>query len=208
MQQDANQLDVIRHNQNNGQNVTEFLIRQQVLLDDAPEYTSLRELLYLESEPCGKVTALISDTVTPMRYREVIRAPLWLLALVYFFMLSLVISIWAALGNIAALIALVVVTAALVWIYISTALTIEVDDKELRVGTAHINLEFIDECVDLDNKAIRLVRTRDANPNAFLAIRFWAPAGIRATITDKNDSTPYWLISSNRGDELIKAIKN
>jgi hypothetical protein len=106
------------------------------------------------------------------------------------------------------LIALVVVTAALVWIYISTALTIEVDDKELRVGTAHINLEFIDECVDLDNKAIRLVRTRDANPNAFLAIRFWAPAGIRATITDKNDSTPYWLISSNRGDELIKAIKN
>jgi hypothetical protein len=142
-----------------------------------------------------------------MRYREVIRAPLWLLALVYFFMLSLVISIWAALGNNAALIALVVVTAALVWIYISTALTIEVDGKELRVGTAHINLEFIDECVDLDNKAIRLVRTRDANPNAFLAIRFWAPAGIRATITDKNDSTPYWLISSNRGDELIKAIK-
>jgi hypothetical protein len=143
-----------------------------------------------------------------MRYREVIRAPLWLLALVYFFMLSLVISIWAALGNNAALIALVVVTAALVWIYISTALTIEVDGKELRVGTAHINLEFIDECVDLDNKAIRLVRTRDANPNAFLAIRFWAPSGIRANITDKNDSTPYWLISSNRGDELIKAIKN
>jgi hypothetical protein len=102
----------------------------------------------------------------------------------------------------------VVVTAALVWIYISTALTIEVDGKELRVGKAHIDLGFIAECIDLDNTAIRLVRTRDANPNAFLAIRFWAPAGIRATITDKNDATPYWLISSNRGDELIKAIKN
>jgi hypothetical protein len=143
-----------------------------------------------------------------MRYREVIRAPLWLLTLVYFFMLSLVISIWAALGNNAALIALAVVTAALVWIYISTALIIEVDAKELRVGKAHIDLEFIDECVDLDNNSIRLVRTRDANPNAFLAIRFWTPAGIRANIRDENDLTPYWLISSNRGDELIKAIKN
>jgi len=143
-----------------------------------------------------------------MHYREVIRAPLWLLALVYFFMLSLVISIWAALGNNAALITLTVVTAALAWIYISTALIIEVDDKELRVGKAHIQLKFIGECVDLDNAAIRVVRTRDANPNAFLAIRFWAPAGIRAEIKDHNDSTPYWLISSNRGSELIKAIKN
>ena len=143
-----------------------------------------------------------------MHYREVIRAPLWLLALVYFFMLSLVISIWAALGDNPALIALAAVTATLVWIYFSTSLVIEVDDKELRVGRAHIDLNFIGECVDLDNAAIRVARTRDANKNAFLAIRFWAPAGIRAEIKDHNDSTPYWLISSNRGSELIKAIKN
>jgi len=143
-----------------------------------------------------------------MRYREVIRAPLWLLALVYFFMLSLVISIWAALGDSAALIALAVVTAALVWIYVATALRIEVDGKELRVGKAHIDLAFIGNCVDLDNKAIRLARTRDADPQAFLAIRFWARAGIRVDINDHNDSTPYWLISSNRGTELIQAIKN
>jgi hypothetical protein len=143
-----------------------------------------------------------------MRYREVIRAPLWLLALVYFFMLSLVISIWAALGDTAALISLAVVTAALVWIYISTALLIEVDGKELRVGTAHIDLTLIGDCVDLDNKAIRLARTRDADPQAFLAIRFWAPKGVRVSINDHNDPTPYWLISSNRGAELIKVIKN
>ena len=34
-----------------------------------------------------------------VRYREVIRAPLWLIAFVYFLFLSLVLSIWAALGN-------------------------------------------------------------------------------------------------------------
>jgi hypothetical protein len=143
-----------------------------------------------------------------MRYREVIHAPLWLLAVVYFFMLSLVISIWAALGNIAALLTLAAVTVALIWIYFGTALIIEVDDEELRIGSAHIDLGFIGECLDLDNDAIRRIRTRDADPQAFLAIRFWSPKGIKAEINDSRDSTPYWLISSNRGSELIRAIQN
>ena len=143
-----------------------------------------------------------------MRYREVIRAPLWLLAVVYFFMLSLVISIWSALGDNAALIALVLVSGALVWIYSATALTIEVNEKELRVGKAHISLDFVGDCINLDNEAIKRVRTRDADPRAFLAIRFWAPKGIQIVINDTRDSTPYWLVSSNAGAELIKAIKN
>ena len=122
-------------------------------------------------------------------------------------MLTLVISMWSALGNNAALITLAAVTAALVWIYSGTALTIEVDDQELRVGKAHIDLSFIGDCVDLDNEAIRLVRTRDADPRAYLAIRFWASKGVKVEINDTRDLTPYWLISSNRGAELIKAIK-
>jgi hypothetical protein len=142
-----------------------------------------------------------------MRYREVIRAPLWLLAIVYFFMLSLVVSIWAALGNNSALIALVVVTAALVWIYSATALTIEVDEMELRVGKAHISLGFIGECMDLDNEDIKRIRTRDADPRAFLAIRFWSAEGIQIAVKDTRDSTPYWLVSTKHGTDLIRAIK-
>ena len=143
-----------------------------------------------------------------MRYREVIRAPLWLLAIVYFFMLSLVISIWAALGNDAALISLALVTAGLVWIYSASTLIIEVNNEELRVGKAHISLSLIGDCIDLDNEAIKRVRTRDADPRAFLAIRFWTSKGVRVSINDTRDSTPYWLISSNAGAELIRAVKN
>ena len=143
-----------------------------------------------------------------MRYREVIRAPLWLLAVIYFFLLTLVISIWSALGDKSGLIALAAVSAAIVWLYIATSLTIEVNDKELRVGKAHIHLSFIGQCVDLDAQAIRLTRTRDADPQAFLAIRFWASKGVRVAINDTRDQTPYWLISSNRGAELIQAIKS
>jgi len=143
-----------------------------------------------------------------MRYREVIRAPLWLLAVVYFFMLSLVISIWSALGDNSALITLLLATVALIWIYSATALIIEVNEKELQVGKAHINLSLIGDCIDLDNEAIKRIRTRDADPRAFLAIRFWTPKGVQVAINDARDSTPYWLISSNDGAQLIKAIKN
>jgi len=143
-----------------------------------------------------------------MRYREVIHAPLWLLAIIYFFMLSLVISTWAALGNNAALITLLIATVALIWIYYATALKIEIIEHELWVGNAHINLTYFGDCNDLDNKAIRQIRTRDADPAAFLAIRFWAPKGVQLLVNDTRDATPYWLISSNRGSDLIQTIKN
>lgn len=136
-----------------------------------------------------------------------IHAPLWLLAIIYFFLLSIVISVWAALGNTPALITLASVTGLLILFYIKSALVIEVDENELKVGRAHIEHKYIGEARYLDNQAIRLVRTRDADPKAYLAIRFWANTGVQLFIDDKRDSTPYWLISSNNGSEIIKALK-
>jgi hypothetical protein len=143
-----------------------------------------------------------------MRFREVIYAPLWLLAIIYFFLLSLVISVWAALGNIPAFLTLAAVTALLILFYTKSALVIEVDSNELRVGRAHIEHRYIGEVRNLDNEAIRLVRTRDADPNAHLEIRFWENKGVQVFIHDARDTTPYWLISTKKGIELIKALKS
>ena len=74
-------------------------------------------------------------------------------------------------------------------------------------ASANFSYVSIGDCIDLDNEAINRIRTRDADPGAFLAIRFWAQQGVQVEIKDKNDPTPYWLISSKRGAELIKAIK-
>ncbi|MSY55991.1 MAG: DUF3093 family protein [Actinobacteria bacterium] len=141
-----------------------------------------------------------------MRYREVIRMPLWLLALIYFFLLSLVLSIWAALGDTTALVAFIAVTALLVLIALKTAMVIEVDDDELRVGPAHIALEYLGTAQSLTSQEVRVLRTRDANPAAFLGIRFWSSTGVRVEILDSRDATPYWLITSNNGEELVKAL--
>ena len=149
-----------------------------------------------------------SDTVTPMRYREVIHAPLWLLAIIYFFLLSIVLSVWAALGNNPALITLVGVTLLLVLFYFKSALTIEVDEIEVRVGNAHIEHRFIGEISFLNNADVKRVRTRDANPSAHLEIRFWVSEGVQLFVHDDRDSTPYWLISSNKALDLVKALKD
>jgi hypothetical protein len=142
-----------------------------------------------------------------MRYREVIRAPLWLLAIIYFFFLSLVISIWAALGNDSAIVTLVVLSLTLINIYFKSRLTIEVDENELRVGRAHLPREYFGNVTALDNQQVRRVRTRDADPAAFLAIRFWSPKAIQVFVNDARDQTPYWLISTSQPEKLLLALK-
>ena len=142
-----------------------------------------------------------------MRYREVIRMPLWLLALIYFFFLSFVLSVWAALGNSAALFTFLVLSALLVLISISTRLIIQVDHSELLVGRAHIELKYIGEVTELDTAAMKAIRSRDANPMAFLAFRFWSSTGVKVEVLDERDETPYWLITSNKANQLVKALK-
>jgi hypothetical protein len=142
-----------------------------------------------------------------MRYREVIRAPLWLLAIIYFFFLSLVVSIWAALGNNSAIVSLVVLTLTLITIYFKSGLTIEVDEHEIRVGRAHLPHEYCGNILTLDNQNLRRVRTRDADPAAFLAIRFWSPKAVQVIVNDTRDKTPYWLISTSQPEKLHSALK-
>lgn len=141
-----------------------------------------------------------------MRYRETIRMPVWLIAIIYFFFLSLVLSIWAALGDISAIISFAISTCALALIVVKSAMVIEVDQGELRVGRAHIDLVFLDSAQALSSIEVRKLRTRDADPAAFLAIRFWSSTGVRVTLNDPRDATPYWLITSNNADALTAAL--
>jgi len=133
--------------------------------------------------------------------------PLWLLALIYFFFLSFVLSVWAALGNIAALISFLALSALVVLIAIRTRLIIQVSQSELMVGLAHIELKYIGEVTELNSQAMRNIRSRDADPMAFLGIRFWSSTGVKVEINDKRDETPYWLITSNKANQLAQALK-
>jgi hypothetical protein len=118
-----------------------------------------------------------------------------------------VISIWAALGNNSAIVSLVVLTLTLIAIYLKSGLSIEVDEIELRVGRAHLPRDYFGNIVALDNQQVRIVRTRDADPAAFLAIRFWTPKAVQVYVNDARDQTPYWLISTSQPEKLLSALK-
>jgi len=141
-----------------------------------------------------------------MVFREVIRPPLWVLAFIYFLFLSLVIAIWAALDNRSALISWVAATLGIIAIAIRWRTEITVDDKELRIGGAHIELRSLKEVSALSAQEMRLMRTRDADPAAFLALAFWIPAGVKIVLNDDRDSVPYWLISVRKSEELTRTL--
>jgi len=120
--------------------------------------------------------------------------------------LSLVIAIWAALDTTATMVALAIATLAIPFIARSLTSRIRVDQNELRIDKAHIALKYLGKVTVLDSDAMRLLRTRDADPAAFLAIKFWAATGIKIEVTDPRDATPYWLITSKRGEKLAALL--
>lgn len=77
---------------------------------------------------------------------------------------------------------------------------------ELRVGRAHIELTYLGPIQSLTIDQMRLTRGRDADPAAYLALRFWQPRGVKIEIHDARDSTPYWLISSKNPKGLVDAL--
>jgi hypothetical protein len=148
----------------------------------------------------------LQDNLARMVFREVIRPPLWVLGFIYFMFLSLVIAIWAALDNRSALISWIAATLGIIAIAIRWRTQITIDEHELRIGRAHIELKFLKEASALSSEEMRRMRTRDANPAAFLALAFWIPTGVKITLNDDRDSVPYWLISVRKSEELTNTL--
>jgi hypothetical protein len=140
-------------------------------------------------------------------FREVWRPPLWVLAFIYFLFISVVISVWAALDNRATLVTLFISTIALIWISIAMTSEITFDGNLLKIDKANIEIKYLGKVTVLDKTAMRLLRTRDADPAAYLAIKFWEPKGLRIDLNDPRDKTPYWLITSKRGEEIAALLK-
>ena len=139
-------------------------------------------------------------------FKEVLRPPIWVLAFIYFLLLSLVIAIWAAFDTTVTIGAFAAATIAIIYLAFAMSSTISLDGKELRIDRAHIDVKYLGDVEILDSSAMRLLRTRDADPAAYLAIKFWAPVGVKITVVDPRDPTPYWLITSKRGEEIAALL--
>ena len=145
---------------------------------------------------------------TSGKFHEVMRPPLWLIAFIAFMFGSLVLAIWVALGDRAASFSGAVLLLLTLFIYFASSTTISFDGVELRVGRAHIEKIYIGKASLVPKRDFLVARTRGADPAAFFALVFWVSEGVKIEVNDARDSTPYWLISTKRGNELIAALES
>ena len=141
-------------------------------------------------------------------FKEVIRPPFWLVSFLYFMLFSLVLAIWAALGNNAAINAFAISIVLGAAIIHSATSTIIVDNGVLRIKKAHIATKYLGRVEIIGKSDFGFARTRGADPAAFFATTFWISQGIKVEVIDERDPTPYWLISTRRAIELERALKS
>jgi len=143
---------------------------------------------------------------SPVVFNERVGWPIWLCAFLLFLSGSLSIAIWAALGNTWAEVSMLAQLVALIFLWQSTPLEIKVAADSLHVGPAHIERKYISSAVALSGEEMRELRGPKINTTAYMQIRFWIPTGVKVTISDPQDPTPYWLVSSKKAHQLADAL--
>ena len=145
-------------------------------------------------------------TVWIVIYRERLTVPVvwWILGDLFAFSLFVAVGWYLGLGwGIAVGAACLAVLAG---IFIAAAIGITVDDIWLRVGRAQIELSYLTGAVALDAAATARRAGPDADARAYLALRPYVRTAVEITISDSDDPTPYWLVSSRRPHELASAL--
>lgn len=93
-----------------------------------------------------------------------------------------------------------------VLVYLTSPVT-TVEDGWLTAGPARIEGRFISGVEVLDREKTRRWMGPDADARAFSSHRDYARGSVRITIDDPRDPTPYWLVSSDRAEELASALE-
>jgi hypothetical protein len=145
------------------------------------------------------------DYGTPI-FQEKLRWSWWLWGFAIFMAGSLSLAIWAALGITGALVISAIQLIFLVIAEQKSSLRITLTKGWLLVGPAAIERAFIHNFVPLDFKEFKRIRGVDADPASYLQIRFWVSSAIKIDLRDPKDKAPYWLISTNRANELAKEL--
>lgn len=88
----------------------------------------------------------------------------------------------------------------------SSTLDVVVDHEGLTAGPARLPWTAIGRVDPLDPDTAAALRTRDADPRAYLALRGFVPTAVRVEVADDTDPTPYWYVSTRHPVELAAAL--
>lgn len=142
---------------------------------------------------------------THVVYTEKLRPSIGMWALIVFAAAGtalMVLPVW----KIGAIILPILSFVVLAWWLRSLGILIIVTDRQLFVGDAHIDRQYISNATGYDTEETRTARGTGLDARAFLMLRSWAKQAVRIDISDENDPTPYWLVSSAHPKELAAAL--
>jgi hypothetical protein len=96
--------------------------------------------------------------------------------------------------------------AACVVVLIATSPVVEVTTEHFAAGRARLPLAFVGAVKGFAGAEATLERGQRLDARAWLLIRGWVSSVVTVQITDEDDPTPYWLVSTRRPDELVRAL--
>lgn len=139
-------------------------------------------------------------------YRERLSPSLWALvaAAVCAPMAALV---FAPVDSTLALFAGIVVGVLVIGALIATSPVIELNDDVLRAGRAHIDVRFLAEPVATEGLDARQARGTGLDPRSWMLIRGGIDGVVTVPVTDPDDPTPAWVLSTRTPDRLASAIR-
>lgn len=106
-------------------------------------------------------------------------------------------------AGVTGVVALVVGTA----VAIATSPAVHVADGELRAGRAHIPVVDLGRGDTLDRDGLRQALGPGSDATAFVCLRAWIPTAVQLAVTDLQDPTPSWLVSTRHPEAMLAAIR-
>jgi len=143
---------------------------------------------------------------TAVEYRERLSPSLWALvaAAVCGPMAALVFS---PIDTTLALVIGLLVSVAIVAALVALSPVVEIRDGELRAGRAHIPVEYLGHAQGVQGDAARTARGSGLDHRAWHVIRGGIDGVVTVDVTDPEDPTPSWVVSTRTPDRLVAAIQ-
>jgi hypothetical protein len=148
----------------------------------------------------------MKNVSTDNTYREVLNPPLSWMSFIFIMYFSIAVAVWGAFEMKQATLTMAALLITMPYLWFKMRMVIAIDEKELRIDRAHIELKYLKNPAALDEATYKALRTFNSDARAFHATRPWLKSGVQIFVNDQRDQTSYWLIGSDNAEALISEL--
>ena len=139
-------------------------------------------------------------------YRETMRPAAWLY-IAAILEIPAIILVMAPINMIFGIVLSLAVYAAIVILMVTKSPSIELTETSLRVGKAVIDRTHLGAASAFSGSFAIEQRGIKLDARAWMMFTGWVDAVVRLEITDPQDPTPYWLISTRHPKAFVAALR-